>query len=240
MSSQGGLEKLAIGIDARGYKFFEDLNNSLEQLKCMGFCYDILFLDASDETLVKRYKMSRRSHPLGKSMDLLSAITEEKEMLKPIRSRANYIINTSILSAKNLKDEINEMFSDGESNNMLITVSSFGFKHGAPMDADLVFDVRFMPNPYYIEELRDLTGDDISVQDYVMNNEDSKIFLEKLIDLIDFLIPKYIDEGKSQLSIAIGCTGGKHRSVTITNKLYEHLKISGYRVFKKHRDYTLS
>lgn len=239
-SAQGGLEKIAIGIDARGYKFFDDLNNNLEQLNNIGDRYEILFLDANDETLVKRYKMSRRAHPLGKEIDLLSAIAEEKKMLMTIRSKANYIINTSTLTAKNLKDEINSIFSSGESEPMLITISSFGFKHSAPMDADLVFDVRFMPNPYYIDDLRQLTGDDIKVQDYVMSSEDSHIFFQKLTELIDFLIPKYIEEGKSQLSIAIGCTGGKHRSVTITNRLYEHLKKNNSRVFKKHRDYTLN
>lgn len=240
INSQGSLEKLAIGIDARGYKLFTDHNYGLDQLKSMGVEFEILFLEANDETLVKRYKTSRRAHPLGKENNLLAAINEEKEMLKAIRSNSKYIINTSNLSAKNLKEELTAIFSGEGVAPMLITVSSFGFKHGAPMDADLVFDVRFMPNPHYIDELRPLTGDDKRVQDYVMNSEDSHIFFNKLNDMIDFLIPKYMEEGKSQLSIAIGCTGGRHRSVTMTNKLYDHLKEKNYRVFKKHRDYTLS
>lgn len=238
--SKGAIEKIALGIDIRGRSFFNDLNESLEMLEKFGYEYEILFLDCSDNILVKRYKMTRRNHPLASNTDIVEGIKKERKILEELKRRSNNIINTSNMKPRDLKEEINKSYTSGDTkSNLIISVTSFGFKHGIPMDADLVFDVRFLPNPYYIEELREKTGEEEIVREYVMKSEISIQFFEKLVDMIKFLIPQYIKEGKNHLVIAIGCTGGRHRSVTISNLLYDFLKEKNYSVLKKHRDHTL-
>ena len=212
---QTEVDKVAVGVDIRNGEQLTRLNSQLEVLCELGIEYEILFLDAEDETLVKRYKETRRTHPLAKEDRIETGISREREMISFIRDRADYIIDTTTL---------------------LTRVLSFGFKYGIPSDADLVFDVRFLPNPYYEQALRPLTGNDRSIQEYVMKNGDGRKFLDKLEDLMQFLIPRYLDEGKNSLVIGIGCTGGKHRSVTITNGLYARLKKFPYTVRMEHRD----
>lgn len=238
--AQSGMEKVALGIDIRGYKFFKDLNNSLEYLNTNGFSFEILFLEAEDEVLVRRYKMTRRRHPLSTEDNILEGIQRERSIVEDLKKRATHIINTTNMKAKDLKEQIVDIYEMGKDlENMVISVTSFGFKHGIPIDADLVLDVRFLPNPYYVEDLREKTGENQEVQDYVMDSEVSEEFLKRTLDFLDFLVPQYIEEGKDHLVVAIGCTGGKHRSVTIANKIFDYLKAKEYKVFKKHRDYTL-
>lgn len=238
--AQSGMEKVALGIDIRGYKFFKDLNNSLEYLNTNGFSFEILFLEAEDEVLVRRYKMTRRRHPLSTEDNILEGIQRERSIVEDLKKRASHIINTTNMKAKDLKEQIVDIYEMGKDlENMVISVTSFGFKHGIPIDADLVLDVRFLPNPYYVEDLREKTGENQEVQDYVMDSEVSEEFLKRTLDFLDFLVPQYIEEGKDHLVVAIGCTGGKHRSVTIANKIFDYLKAKEYKVFKKHRDYTL-
>ncbi len=235
--SEGKINKIALVIDIRGGGFFDSVYESLEQLKALGIKCEILFLEASDETLVRRFKESRRPHPLNPQGQILEGIKEERSRLEELKGEANKIIDTSNLSTKQLKEQIKAMYGTEENeHNLKITVMSFGYKHGIPMDADLVFDVRFLPNPHYIDSLRPLTGNDKDIQDYVMNSTISKTFMERFSDLIKFLIPHYVNEGKSSLVIAIGCTGGRHRSVTLANKLAEILEQLGYRINKRHRD----
>lgn len=234
------IDKVALGIDIRGREFFETLHESLSYLEKENYKYEVLFLDCADDILVKRYKMTRRNHPLAKSTQITEGIKEEREILQTLRDKADSIIDTSNMKPRDLKDEISKLYIEGEKTPKLtISVVSFGFKHGIPIDSDLVFDVRFLPNPYYVEDLRPKTGEDQVVRDYVMDSNVSIEFFAKLEDMVDFLIPHYIEEGKSHLVIAIGCTGGRHRSVTISNLLYDDLIKKGYRVVKKHRDYTL-
>ncbi|GAA0705310.1 RNase adapter RapZ [Paraclostridium ghonii] len=234
------IDKVALGIDIRGREFFETLHESLSYLEKENYKYEVLFLDCADNVLVKRYKMTRRNHPLAKSTQITEGIKEEREILQTLRNKANSIIDTSNMKPRDLKEEISKLYLEGEKTPKLtISVVSFGFKHGIPIDSDLVFDVRFLPNPYYEEELRSKTGDEQIIRDYVMNSDVSKEFFAKLEDMVDFLIPHYIKEGKNHLVIAIGCTGGRHRSVTISNLLYDDLIKKGYRAIKKHRDHTL-
>jgi len=235
--SKRNIEQVAVVVDIRGGQFFNDLFKSLHDLEESGFEYKILFLDASDEVLIKRFKEQRRPHPLSVEGRIIDGIEREREKLKEVKMNANYIIDTTNLTTAMLKEEIKNIFLEGkETKNLTVSIVSFGFKKGIPLDADLVFDVRFLPNPYYVPELKELTGNDKDVRDYVLRWEQTNIFINKLIDMLDFLIPYYIKEGKSQLVIAIGCTGGKHRSVTIANVLYEDLKQKGYRVIMSHRD----
>ncbi|MBS6062624.1 MAG: RNase adapter RapZ [Peptostreptococcaceae bacterium] len=235
--SKGTLNKIALGVDIRGYQFLEEINNALNFLEESGFDYQIIFLESSDETIVKRYKMSRRRHPLSNGDDILQGIFKEKTLLADIRKKADYIVDTSNFLPIDLRGEIMSLFNDDIKNKeLMITIVSFGFKYGIPIDADLVFDVRFMPNPYYVIEMRHHTGNDQDVQNYVMNNETSIEFIKKLEDMLDFLIPMYIKEGKNHLVIAIGCTGGRHRSVTVSNLIYSYLLKQKYSVFLKHRD----
>ncbi|QUH18717.1 RNase adapter RapZ [Alkaliphilus sp. B6464] len=239
--SQGALDKVALVIDIRGGMFFDDLFTSLESLEALGYKYEILFLDASDNALIKRFKETRRNHPLSGDGSISKGIALEREKLKELKARASNIIDTTNLRPAQLKDELTNIYVEGnESNNLIISIVSFGFKHGIPLDADLVFDVRFLPNPFYIEELRNFTGNDTKVREYVMNSPVSVEFSNKLNDMINFLIPQYIKEGKNQLVIAIGCTGGMHRSVTIAHVLHNYLKEKGYRVLMNHRDSSLS
>lgn len=232
------MKKAALGLDVRGGQDFSGLEENLKTLDEKGVRYEILFLDASDDVLVKRYKETRRQHPLSGSGRVDTGIAREREKIAFLKMKATYILDTSKMLTRELRIELEKIFVDGQSFcNLYITVMSFGFKYGIPQDADLVFDVRFLPNPYYIDSLREKTGNDPEVQDYVMQNDKGRIFLEKLKDMMEFLIPNYILEGKNQLVIAIGCTGGKHRSVTLANALYHILeKEESYGVRIEHRD----
>jgi UPF0042 nucleotide-binding protein len=231
------IDKVALGMDLRGGQLFKDIFSALEYLKKNKYDYEIIFLEASNEVLIKRFKETRRKHPLSDGGRIITGITDEKQKLEDIRRMANSIIDTSNLTAAQLKQELFNIFLEGRKfKGIIVNVMSFGYKYGIPLDADLVFDVRFLPNPYYINELKSLTGNDAKVRDYVMKWDEAKEFLNKLDDMIEFLLPFYIREGKSQLVIAIGCTGGKHRSITIVNALYEILKERGYSVVVDHRD----
>jgi UPF0042 nucleotide-binding protein len=236
--TNGNIDKIALVIDIRGGKFFDDLFESLTFLKNEGYKYEILFLEASDEALIKRYKETRRKHPLAPEGRVLNGIASERKKLKDVRERADHIIDTTKLSARQLTEKINNLYSEeGQiETKIIITVLSFGFKYGIPVDSDLVFDVRFLPNPYYIPELKQYSGNDKPVRDYVLDFEGTKTFVEKLQDLLIYLIPNYKKEGKRQLIVSIGCTGGRHRSVAIANKIYEILEHSGYKVNIDHRD----
>lgn len=237
-SSTSEISKVALGLDIRSGKTLDELTSTLEKLTMAGYKYEILFLDASDEVLVKRYKETRRNHPLAQEGRIIEGIVQERKKLLFLKKQADYIIDTSSLLTRELKQELDKIFVQNQDfKNLVITVLSFGFKYGIPNDSDLVFDVRFLPNPYYYEELRALSGNDKEVQDFVMGFEVSHRFLDKLIDMIQFLIPNYVLEGKNQLVISIGCTGGKHRSVTLANRLYERLREnSDYAVRIEHRD----
>ncbi|KMZ53947.1 RNase adapter RapZ [Dorea sp. D27] len=233
------INKAALGVDIRSGQNFRELEKVLDELDITGLRYEILFLESSDNVLVKRYKETRRFHPLsGSDSRVDEGIQREREQLKFLKKRADYLIDTSHMLTRELKAELNKIFvQNKEYKNLYISVLSFGFKYGIPNDADLVFDVRFLPNPYYIEELRSKSGNDREVREYVMNNDKAKEFLGKLVDMVEFLIPNYIVEGKTQLVIGIGCTGGKHRSVTLANELFEQLKdtdVYGIRI--EHRD----
>ncbi|HJA12499.1 MAG TPA: RNase adapter RapZ [Candidatus Mediterraneibacter merdipullorum] len=232
------VKKIALGIDVRGGQDFTGLKEVLDELEEKDLNYEILFLDAQDDVLIKRYKETRRQHPLSGSGRVDTGIAREREKIMFLKMRATYILDTSKMLTRELKLELEKIFVKGENFcNLYITVMSFGFKYGIPHDSDLVFDVRFLPNPYYIDELKAKTGNDPEVQDYVMENEKAQIFLTKLSDMVDFLIPNYILEGKNQLVIAIGCTGGRHRSVTLANALYQVLeKQKDYGVRIEHRD----
>ena len=233
------LNKIALGMDIRSGQGIEDLKQSLEALDQMGIKYEVLFLEASDETLVKRYNETRRSHPLAAGGRVDDGIRREREQMAFLKKRADYLVDTSRMLTRELRAELHKIFVENQAfKNLYITVLSFGFKYGIPGDADLVFDVRFLPNPYYIEELRPKSGNDPEVRDYVMANDTARQFLEKLTDMIRFLIPNYVSEGKTQLVIAIGCTGGKHRSVTLANALYGELakEEKDYGIRIEHRD----
>ena len=233
------MNKAALGVDIRSGQSFQELANVLKELDEGGCKYEILYLESSDDVLVKRYKETRRFHPLaGSDGRVEDGLKKERELLGFLKKKANYLVDTSHMLTRELKAELNKIFvQNKEYKNLYITVLSFGFKYGIPNDADLVFDVRFLPNPYYIEELRPMSGNDKPVRDYVMNNDIAKQFLTKLTDMVEFLIPNYISEGNTQLVIGIGCTGGKHRSVTLANELYEALeKTESYGVRIEHRD----
>ncbi|WP_405728885.1 RNase adapter RapZ [Anaerotignum sp.] len=234
---EGEIERVAMGIDIRGGKLFNDLFEVLSSLQEKGYEYEILFLDASDEVLIKRYKETRRSHPLSKNGSIHEGIQKEREMLRDVKAKATYIIDTSQVLTRQLKEQINGIFVENKNHeNLVITIQSFGFKYGIPTDSDLVFDVRFLPNPFYIQELKELTGNDEPVSSYVMNFEESQLFLRKLLDMVEFLIPLYIKEGKNNLVISIGCTGGKHRSVTLANALYAALGQEKHMLLLQHHD----
>lgn len=236
-SSSKEVDKVAVVADIRGGIFFKDLFNSLEILKNKGIKYSVLFLDASDEELVKRYKELRRPHPLSTTGTIIDGIQDERMLLNEVKQKSDYIINTSNMKLGRLKEEILTIFLNGKiPHNLNISIMSFGYKYGLPQDSDLVFDVRFLPNPYYIEELKQFTGNDANVQEYVMGFDTTVTFINKLMDMLNFLMPHYIKEGKSNLVISIGCTGGKHRSVTISNKVADILSETNYRVMLTHRD----
>ncbi|MFY9217226.1 MAG: RNase adapter RapZ [Tepidanaerobacteraceae bacterium] len=231
------INKIALVIDIRGGGFFDKLFESLNEMADSGYDYEILFLEASDEVLIKRYKESRRRHPLALEGRIVEGIASERQIMSRLRDEADYIVDTSNKKPSELKEEITMRFIEqGREERLLINLVSFGFKHGIPLDADLIFDVRFIPNPYYIDELRPCSGKDKEVKDFVMNWPESRQFLKKLLDMVQYLIPFYIREGKTQLVIAIGCTGGRHRSVVITNELAGMLKANRHRVTVDHRD----
>ncbi|MCI5621387.1 MAG: RNase adapter RapZ [Lachnospiraceae bacterium] len=232
------LQKVAIGVDVRNGQPLEELDQVLDRMEAAGNHCDILFLDAEDSVLVKRYKETRRSHPLAGSERVDKGLAEERRRLAFLKKRADYIIDTSHLLTRELKAEINRIFVDQQDfKNLFVTVLSFGFKYGIPADSDLVFDVRFLPNPYYVEGLRAKNGNDKEIQDFVLQYHEAHEFLDKLEDMINFLIPNYISEGKNQLVISIGCTGGKHRSVTLANELFHRLEKNKQLGLKiEHRD----
>jgi len=233
----GRVSKIALVVDIRGREFFDTLIQMLEGMESRGDMFEMLFLEASDETLIRRYKESRRRHPMSPHGRISEGIARERERLEHVRGRATHIIDTSDLSTAKLKDKIASLFGcESEAERMTITVVSFGFKFGVPLDADMVFDVRFLPNPFYVESLRRKSGIVPEVSEYIWKWPITQQFMEKLGGLVDFLVPNYIREGKSQLVIAIGCTGGLHRSVFVANKIYEGLRSKGYKVTIEHRD----
>ena len=234
------INKAALGVDIRSGQNFSELEKILKDLDQSGTRFEILYLESRDDVLIKRYKETRRFHPLsGKGGRVEEGIREERKRLKFLRERADYLIDSSHMLTRELRAELSKIFVENkEYKNLYISVLSFGFKYGIPADADLVFDVRFLPNPYYVPELKHKTGNQKEVQDYVLNSPVSHEFLNKLVDMIKFLIPNYIEEGKNQLVIGIGCTGGHHRSVTIANELYNQLNSSdaSYGIRLSHRD----
>ncbi|RZT02475.1 RNase adapter RapZ [Cuneatibacter caecimuris] len=233
------ITRVALGIDIRNGKALSELEKVLEEMPRRHYDYEILFLDAADACLVKRYKETRRSHPLSGQGRVEDGIFQERRKLEFLREQADYVIDTSKLLTRELRPELEKIFIQGrEFQSLFVTVLSFGFKHGIPEDSDLVFDVRFLPNPYYVEELRPLTGNDAAVRNYVMQFDMAKIFRDKLVDMVRFLLPNYVREGKNQLVISIGCTGGRHRSVTLANALYEALSDgeASYGLKLEHRD----
>lgn len=230
-------DKVALGVDIRSGQALEELDDILKEISKKGYHFEILYLDATDEVLVKRYKETRRIHPLSGGGRVEQGIETERKKLEFIKKKADIIIDTSHLLTRELKSQIDKIYTLNEKyNNFYITILSFGFKYGIPMDSDLVFDVRFLPNPFYDAELKPQTGNDRPVRAFVMNAPQAVEFLNKLYDMINFLIPNYIIEGKNQLVISIGCTGGKHRSVTLANELYERLKSLKYGIKVEHRD----
>ena len=239
LNENAEIERAALGIDVRTGAGFDELESALEDLRDLGIAYEILFLESDDKVLVKRYKETRRIHPLAFGDRIEVGIGREREKLANIKKHAMHIIDTSQMLTRELKSEIDRIFvSDLEYKNLYVTVLSFGFKYGIPVDADLVFDVRFLPNPYYYDELRPLTGADKEVSDFVLGFPEATEFLDKLEDMLSFLIPNYIKEGKNQLVVAIGCTGGKHRSITLATALYERMnRYEDYGFKLEHRDF---
>ena len=232
------ITRVALGLDVRAGHSFMEASDIFKKQKEKGYQFEILYMDASDAALVKRYKETRRVHPLAAEGRVEDGIRKEREMLTCLKQDADYVIDTSNLLTRELREELNRIFVQNEEyNSLMITLLSFGFKYGIPTDADLVFDVRFLPNPFYLEELKSKTGNDKEVRDYVMQFPEAGDFLDKLTELLDFLIPNYVKEGKYQLVIAIGCTGGQHRSVTLANELYARMKNRGsYGIKLFHRE----
>ncbi len=230
-------DRIALGVDIRSGQALSELEPMLKELRRQNRNVEVLYLDASDEVLIKRYKETRRSHPLAGMGRVEAGIAKEREKTDFLKKNADYILDTSQLLTRELKVQIDKIFVENENfRNFMITVLSFGFKYGIPSDADLVFDVRFLANPYYVPELKHKTGNEKEVQDYVMQTDAAHVFLDKLEDMLKFLIPNYISEGKNRLVIAIGCTGGKHRSVTLANAITKRLGNLEYGIKVEHRD----
>lgn len=236
--SDGKIVRIAIVTDTRGGNMFSGLIDSLNEMKANGVGYKVLFLDCRDDVLVRRFKETRRKHPLvdSENASVENAIAVERVMLKQIKSQADYIIDTSILSPAQLKERLSALFLDNSSSGIMVNCMSFGFKYGLPSDADLVFDVRCLPNPFYYDELKHKTGLDKEVADFVLSFEQANEFLRRITELLEFSLPMYTDEGKSQLVVAIGCTGGKHRSVTFAQAICTALKHKGIHAIANHRD----
>ena len=235
--SQGKISKAAVVCDLRGGEFFTSLNQALLDLQEAGVKYEILFLEASDEVLINRYKESRRRHPVSPRGHILEGIRSERKQLIELRGKAHKIIDTSDLKAAQLKDKVRELFGNAyDPARMSVSIISFGFKYGIPLDADNIVDVRFLPNPYYVEELKFLNGKDKKVKDYVLSSSIGREFLEKYFDMLEFVLPHYLREGKSHLVIGIGCTGGQHRSVAIAEKTAEFLRQQNFFCVVNHRD----
>ena len=231
------LQKAAFIMDIRGGEFFNDLEKVLEDLKKEGKYYKVLFLEASDDVLVRRYKETRRIHPLSDGCTDMEAIQKERRLLKSIRESADYVIDTTNLKPAQLQSKIQSvLFEEEPEHGFKITVMSFGYKHGMAMDADVVFDVRFIPNPYYLEEMREMTGNDAKVREYVMSFEETQTFVNNIVAMIEYLIPYYMKQGKRNLIAAFGCTGGQHRSVSMANEFYDIFKEHGRKVDRFHRD----
>ena len=238
----GTLRKLAVVCDLRAKEFFPELTAELAKLKEMGLSYTMLFLDSSDEELLNRFKASRRRHPLcDNGMTIVAGIRRERQLLAECKQMADYVLDTSTERPQDMREKLRSLFTDQSAQEGLgVSVYSFGFKHGAPTDADIVIDVRFLPNPFYERELRDKTGMDEAVKDYVLGKDETKEFLKRWFSLLDFVMPGYVKEGKQYLSIAVGCTGGQHRSVVLANATGQHLSQEGYRVTTTHRDLALA
>lgn len=233
------ITKVALGIDVRAAQSEDEVNGALQAVRNLGIKHEIVFMDASDQVLIKRYKETRRMHPLSQNGERIEeGISRERTLLKGLKGSADYVFNTSHLLTRELKDELERIFLKNEKyNSLMVHVMSFGFKNGIPADADLVFDVRFLPNPFYIDDLKHKTGNDREVREYVMSFKEAGEFLQKLVDMVEFLLPNYVKEGKNQLIVGIGCTGGKHRSVTLANELYEKLQSKeNYGLKLTHRD----
>ena len=232
-----GIDKAAFIIDVRGGSLFDDLKESLDELKNDGIDYKILYLEASDSTLIRRYNETRRTHPLAEGGSVSSGLKKEREMLQELRNQADYIIDTSNMKTAQLWAEIKQIITSGESQkSFTINITSFGYKRGTPMAGDMVFDMRFIPNPYYVKSLRSLTGNNAKVSRYVLKHQVTQDFIEKALDMVEMLIPFYIKEGKYSLNICIGCTGGHHRSVAVANELNRRLRQMGKRTTLEHRD----
>lgn len=237
MSSDGRIRRAALAIDVRGGEFFNELFKALEHLEEMGIEYQILFLDAADDVLVRRFEETRRKHPLAQAGGVLEGIRAERERLQAVKERSDKIIDTSTLSVHDLRQEILDSFVRGKREDTLtVGIVSFGYKYGIPLDADLMFDCRFLPNPHYVEALRPLPGGSPEVRRFVLGQPATQELMRRLTDLLDYLLPQYLDEGKSHLTLAIGCTGGKHRSVVLTDELASYLSAKGYSVSVRHRD----
>ncbi|MBI4744804.1 MAG: RNase adapter RapZ [Actinobacteria bacterium] len=238
-SAESKVDKIAVVSDVRGGEFFDALTETLNELSKRKISYQILFLEASDETLVKRFKETRRKHPLSLEGGVIDGIKKERRLMETLRGKADMIIDTSDLESFELRDKIRSSFlGEKKQKGLLITVISFGYKYGIPLDADLVMDVRFLPNPHYIEELKPLSGLDEKVRNFVMKHSEAKIFLRKFTDLLTFLLPHYIPEGKTHFVIALGCTGGMHRSVVLAEEINKFLTKKGYNTVVKHRELT--
>ncbi|MBR4945238.1 MAG: RNase adapter RapZ [Peptococcaceae bacterium] len=235
LQSAGKVSKIALVIDIRGDLFLDELNQNLNELSSMNIPYQILFLEASDEVLIQRFKETRRNHPLSPQGTISEGILLERQKLSELRGRAHKIIDTSRLKASELRSELRSQWAD-ISNELSVSIITFGYKHGIPIDTDLLMDVRFIPNPFYIPELRPLTGRDPAVQEYVYSSAESQEFLQKFSDLLKFLLPNYSKEGKTHITIGIGCTGGQHRSIALGIKIGQLLEQEGYTVNVKHRD----
>jgi UPF0042 nucleotide-binding protein len=237
LQSDGAVRRAAVAIDVRGGEFFADLFTALDHLEEMGFDYQIVFLDAADDVLVRRFEETRRKHPLAQAGGVLEGIQAERRQLQTVKEAADKIIDTSMSSVRELRSELVSTFVHGEQEKELaVSVISFGYKFGIPLDADLVFDVRFLPNPHYHEGLRPLAGNSVPVRRFVLEQDATKEFMTRLAGLMDYLLPQYVAEGKSHLTVALGCTGGKHRSVVLADELAKHLQTLGYRVRVRHRD----
>lgn len=238
MQSKGEIDRMAVVTDIRGGELFDGLFDELDLLRSKEFEYKLLFLTASDEVLIRRYKETRRKHPLVGTLcnSLEEAVKQERKIMSHARERADYILDTSLMSNAQLKERICKLFLDNIATGMMINCMSFGFKYGDPTYADLVFDVRCLPNPFYVDELKHKTGLNAEVKEYVMKSSDSVTLFDKIKDLVDFLLPLYLNEGKSQLTVAFGCTGGKHRSVTFAELLYQYLTEKGNKTSVNHRD----